>query len=234
METSAQVESGAASGGDRLRQFPGLLLPRAFFEAPPELVAPHLLGKVLAHFSGGELLAGRIVETEAYQGPHNLPPDPAAHCYRGPTPRNRVLVGPAGHANVYSIYGRYFCMNITCEIERRAGCVLLRALEPVAGADRMASNRGLPPGVPDRMLTSGPSRLCQAMGLTRAAHNGLDLLDPASPLQVRDDGTSVAEVLVTRRIGIHEAVDWPLRFALPGHPCVSGAKSLTGKRISLL
>jgi len=234
METSAQVESGAASGGDRLRQFPGLLLPRAFFEAPPELVAPHLLGKVLAHFSGGELLAGRIVETEAYQGPHNLPPDPAAHCYRGPTPRNRVLFGPAGHAYVYSIYGRYFCMNITCEIERRAGCVLLRALEPVAGADRMASNRGLPPGVPDRMLTSGPSRLCQAMGLTRAAHNGLDLLDPASPLQVCDDGYPVSEVLVTPRIGIHVAVDWPLRFALPGHPCVSGRKSLTGKRISLL
>ena len=79
-----------------------------------------------------------------------------------------------------------------------------------------------------RLLTSGPSRLCQALGLTRLAHNGLDLLDSHSPLQVRDDGYTVGEVLVTARIGIHEAVDWPLRFALPGNECVSGGKRLRG------
>jgi len=217
---------------------PGRLLPRAFFDAPPEQVAPRLLGKLLAHLTPDGLLAGRIVEVEAYLGPHNDPPDPAAHAHRGPTPRNRVLFGPAGHAYVYSIYGRYFCANITCEAEGRAGCVLLRALEPVAGIEEMILNRGLVPGAPfnpklARQLTSGPSRLCQALGLTRQAHNALDLLDPASPLQIRDDGFRAAEVLVTPRIGIHEAVDWPLRFTLPGNPCVSGAKRWTTKRLQL-
>ena len=210
------------------KTLPGQLLQRAFFEASPEQVAPRLLGNVLAHFSASGLLAGRIVEAEAYLGPHNDPPDPAAHAHRGPTPRNRVLFGPAAHAYVYAIYGRYFCMNIGCESEGRAGCVLLRALEPLAGAGQMALNRGLAPGAPGRQLTSGPSRLCQALSLTRQGHNGLDLLDPLSPLQVRDDGYQVTELRVTARIGIHEAVDWPLRFALQGHICVSGPKSLTG------
>jgi DNA-3-methyladenine glycosylase len=126
------------------------------------------------------------------------------------------------------IYGRYFCANITCETENRAGCVLLRALEPLAGVEQMARNRGLAPDAKSRLLTSGPSRLCLAMGLTRAAYNEMDLLDPASPLQVRDDGYAVDKVLVTPRIGIREAVDWPLRFAVQGNACVSGGKSLRG------
>ena len=113
------------------RKTPGRLLPRSFFEASPEHVAPRLLGKLLVHRTRRGLLAGRIVEVEAYLGPHNHPPDPAAHSHRGPTPRNAVLFGPAGHAYVYAIYGRYFCMNISCEAEGQAGCVLLRALEPV-------------------------------------------------------------------------------------------------------
>jgi DNA-3-methyladenine glycosylase len=209
-------------------RLPGRLLPRGFFEASPEQVAPRLLGKLLVHKTAAGVLAGRIVEVEAYLGPHSASPDPAAHAYRGPTPRNRVLFGPAGHAYVYLIYGVYFCANITCESEGRAGCVLLRALEPVAGAEQMAVNRGLAPGAKTRLLTSGPSRLCQALGLNRAAHNEMDVVDPASPLQVRDDGYAVTEALVTRRIGIHEAVDLPLRFALPRNPCVSGAMSQRG------
>jgi DNA-3-methyladenine glycosylase len=220
--THAEVE------GVSFPRLPGRLLPREFFEASPEEVAPRLLGKVLAHVTAGGVLAGRIVEAEAYLGPHNQTPDPAAHSYRGPTARNSVLFGPAGHAYVYAIYGRYFCMNISCEADGLAGCVLLRALEPLAGAEQMARNRGVAPGGNLRLLTSGPSRLCQALGLTRLEHNGVDLLDSHSPLQVRDDGYAVGEVLVTARIGIHEAVDWPLRFALPGNPCVSGAKSLRG------
>jgi len=208
---------------------PGRLLKRAFFEAPPEEVAPRLLGKVLAHVSPFGLVSGRIVEVEAYLGPHNDPPDPAAHAHRGPTPRSTVLFGPAGHAYVYTIYGRYFCMNISCEVEGRAGCVLVRALEPVEGMAAMARNRGLESGAAARELTGGPSRLCQALGLTRAGHNGLDLLDKRSVLQVRDDGYRVKEALVTRRIGIHEAVDWPLRFSVPGHACVSGPKSPGGR-----
>jgi DNA-3-methyladenine glycosylase len=209
------------------------LLPRSFFEGSPELIGPRLLGKLLVHRSGDGVMAGRIVEVEAYLGPHNDPPDPAAHAHRGPTPRNEVLFGSAGHAYVYAIYGRYFCMNISCEAEGLAGCVLLRALEPVAGADLMAANRGLSAGAAPRLLTTGPSRLCQALGLTRKTHNGLDVTSAASILQVRDDGCSIPEVLVTVRIGINHAVDWPLRFALPEHACVSGSRKLTGSRVHL-
>ena len=114
------------------------------------MVAPRLLGKLLVHNTRSGPLAGRIVEVEAYLGPHNDPPDPAAHSYRGPTPRNKVIFGPAGHAYVYAIYGLYFCMNVTCEAEGQAGCLLIRALEPLgdAGQTEMALNRGLAPGVP--------------------------------------------------------------------------------------
>ncbi len=244
MEESALAENGRARKAPRVRpvdpDLVGRQLPRAFFETAPERVAPRLLGKLLVHRleSGASLIAGRIVEVEAYLGPHNTPPDPAAHAHRGPTPRNRVLFGHAGHAYVYAIYGRYFCMNVSCEAAGQAGCVLIRALEPLAGWDAMARNRGLPSNLPHsdrtaRQLTSGPSRLCQALGVTRAGHNGLDITDALSPLQMRDDDFAVTEVLVTGRIGIKHAVDWPLRFALPGHACVSGPKSLSGSRIFL-
>ena len=216
----------------RTARLPGKVLSRDFFEHRPDLVAPRLLGKLLIHRTGAGLLAGRIVEAEAYLGPHNDPPDPAAHAHRGPTPRNLVLFGHAGHAYVYSIYGRYFCMNVSCEVKGQAGCVLLRALEPVAGMDAMARNRGIHlngqlSGAIARQLTSGPSRLCQALGIVRSSHNGLDLTDPRSRFQIRDDGFAVPQAMVTPRIGINaanEAVDWPLRFIIPGHPCISGAK----------
>jgi len=214
-------------------QTPGKLLPRSFFEAPPELVSPQLLGKLLVRRTAAGVLAGRIVEVEAYLGPHNTPPDPAAHTYRGPTPRNEVIFGPAGHAYVYQIYGQYFCMNISCEKAGHAGCILLRALEPVTGVALMAKHRNLPADSPPRRLTSGPSRLCQALALTRAAHNGLDLLDAESPLQVRDDGFALAKVMVTTRIGIKHAVDRPLRFVIPDNNCVSGPKSLRGPCVQI-
>jgi DNA-3-methyladenine glycosylase len=214
---------------------PGRLLPRSFFESSPHLVAPRLLGKLLIRKiqNGTKHLIGRIVEVEAYLGPHDDPPDPAAHAHRGPTPRNAVLFGPAGYAYVYSIYGRYYCMNISCEAAGLAGCLLLRALEPLSSLERMAANRGIAKGAKPRMLTSGPSRVCQALGLTRLEHNGLNLLNPRSPLQVRDDGFGLSEVLVSSRIGISHAVDWPLRFSVPGHPCVSGPQRFTGIRVPL-
>ncbi|HEX4284674.1 MAG TPA: DNA-3-methyladenine glycosylase [Terracidiphilus sp.] len=218
---------------EKIGALPGKLLSRSFFEASPEMVAPRLLGKLLVHQTKRGVIAGRIVEVEAYLGPHNDPPDPAAHAHRGPTPRNLVLFGPAGHAYVYSIYGQYFCMNISCEIEGRAGCVLLRALEPVAGERLMAKNRGLDRGAAHRLLTSGPSRLCQALGLTRMDHNGLDLTKRSSTLQVREDGCRHVESLVTVRIGIKHAVDLPLRFAVPEHACVSGARKMAGVRVQL-
>jgi DNA-3-methyladenine glycosylase len=186
-------------------------------------------------------MAGRIVEAEAYLGPHNVPPDPAAHSHRGPTPRTLVLFGLPGHAYVYSIYGRYFCLNISCEAQGQAGCVLLRAVDPVAGLEDMAVNRGLPQDMPAsnallRQLTSGPSRLCQALGVARATHNGLDVTSTDSPLQVRDDGHRIDHAIITPRIGINptnDAVDWPLRFVVPGAICVSGPKNLKGKRVPI-
>jgi DNA-3-methyladenine glycosylase len=132
---------------------------------------------------------------------------------------------------VYTIYGRYFCANFSCEAQGQAGGVLLRALEPLIGHEQMAINRGLEPGATPRELTSGPSRLCQALGLTRELHNGLDVVDPSSPLQVWDDGFKAGRVLATARIGINPAnpaLDWPLRFVLAGHPCVSGPKRMRG------
>jgi DNA-3-methyladenine glycosylase len=210
----------------QVAKLPGRLIPRSFFEHAPERVAPLLLGKLLLHRSQAGVVMGRIIEVEAYLGPHNNPPDPAAHTYRGLTPRNAVIFGPPGHAYVYSIYGQYFCMNITCEIEGLAGCVLLRALEPVAGLDIMTRNRRLSPGASHQALTSGPGRLCQALGLTRLLHNGLDLTKPDSPLQLRDDACPVPQSLVTVRIGIKDAIDWPLRFVVQDHVCASGPKSL--------
>lgn len=213
-------------------RLPGRPMMRGFFASAPEVVAPRLLGKLLVHRTRAGILAGRIVEAEAYLGPHNDPPDPAAHSHRGPTPRNMVLFGPPGYAYVYAIYGRYFCMNVTCEVEGKAGCVLLRALEPVAGLKQMARNRGVDEDAQPRMLTSGPSRLCQALGLTRAHHNALDLLDAGSVLQVRDDGCAAEEVVVTARIGLSVAKDWPMRFALAGHKCVSGPRTLSARSAS--
>jgi DNA-3-methyladenine glycosylase len=152
-----------------------------------------------------------------------------------------VLFGLPGHAYVYSIYGRYFCLNISCEVEGRAGCVLLRALEPLTGLEQMALKRGLRPDMEHneaflRQLTSGPSRLCLALGVTRPTHNGLDVTAADSPLQVRDDGFKVKEAMATARIGINEANaarDWLLRFVVPGSQCVSGPKSLKGKRVPI-
>lgn len=219
----------------------GRLLNREFFEHSPELVAPRLLGKLLLHKGPEGITAGRIVEAEAYLGPHNSPPDPAAHTHRGPTPRNQVLFGLAGHAYVYSIYGRYFCLNVSCEEEGLAGCVLLRALQPLSGLDAMARNRALPGGFRDserlrRQLTSGPSRLCMALSVQRLSHNGLDVTKSSSPLQIRDDGSTVSEAMVTPRIGINEnnkALHWPLRFAVPENPYVSGPKQLGGRRVPI-
>ncbi len=115
-------------------------------------------------------------------------------------------------------------MNFSCEEEGLGGGILLRALEPLTGIEQMARRRGLPPDAAPCDLTGGPGRLCQAMEITREKHDGLDLVDPKSSLQVRDDGFRVTRVLVSRRIGIQQAVELPLRFSLPGHDCVSGPK----------
>jgi DNA-3-methyladenine glycosylase len=201
---------------------PGSLVQRSFFERAPDLVAREVLGKLLVRRASGTLLVGRIVEVEAYFGQD----DPAAHAAAGRTARNAVLFGPAGHAYVYFIYGMYSCLNISCEAEGHAGSVLVRALEPLTGLPQMAHSRGLASTAAPRLLTSGPGRLCQAFGLTRASHNGIDLLEEHSDLQVRDDGYAVPAVVVTPRIGITKAAERPLRYLINGNLCISGPKSL--------
>ncbi len=198
------------------------ILPRAFFLPAPDVVARALLGKLLLRRWQGSLLAGRIVETEAYFGVD----DAAAHAAAGHTARNSVLWGAPGHAYVYFIYGMHACLNVSCEPAGVAGCVLVRALEPITGTREMAALRGLPPDTAPRLLTSGPGRLCQALGITRERLNGVDLLDPASELLLTEseDGWTPGEIHVTPRIGIRKAADRPLRFLLAGNPCVSGPR----------
>ena len=220
MQDSAQGTKAKAlpSGWKRMQ--------RRFFLEPPEIVAPRLLGKVLARRTPHGWLGGRIVEVEAYLGPHiTATPDPAAHSFRGVTERNRVMFGPPGHAYVYFIYGMYYCMNVTCEPEGLAGAILVRALEPLLGLDAMAKNRKLPMHATGAKLTGGPGKLCRAMAITRTEHNGLDLLDVESPLQLRDDGFTCGTPEVTPRIGIRHAADLPLRFSVPGNACVSRTPS---------
>jgi DNA-3-methyladenine glycosylase len=207
----------------------GSPLPRAFFVRPPDEVARELLGKLVIRRHSGEPLAGRIVEAEAYFGAD----DPAAHAFAGRTARTEVLFGPPGHAYVYLVYGMHYCLNVSCEPEGQAGCVLIRALEPVAGLAVMAAQRGLAGGsvmadgsvmgaaVPVRLLASGPGRLCQALGITRPAHNGLDVCDAGSELVFAEDGLPLPDIEVGPRIGIRKAVDRPARFWVRGNSFVS-------------
>jgi DNA-3-methyladenine glycosylase len=189
------------------------LLSRAFFIRDPREVAGDLLGKLIVRKAGGKILAGRIVEVEAYLGAD----DAAAHAAAGRTPRNSVLFGPPGHAYVYFIYGVHYCLNISCMPEGEAGCVLIRALEPVAGIAQMAEAREIEAfdhhSVRDlRKLLSGPGKLCEALGITRPRDNGKNLLSPESDLQVRDDGFKPDKIVVTPRIGITKSAEMPLRY----------------------
>jgi DNA-3-methyladenine glycosylase len=188
------------------------VVPRDFYLDPPDLVAQKLLGKLLVR---GEMV-GRIVEVEAYFGEA----DAASHAFPGKTARNAVLFGPPGHAYVYFIYGMYFCLNVSCEREGRAGGVLFRALEPIRGLETMARNRGLD-ATRVAVLTSGPGRLCQAFGITRDRDNDTDFTSAKSNLQIRDDGFRASDVLVTPRIGISKDAERPARFLLAGNPFVS-------------
>lgn len=185
------------------------VLARDFYARPAVDVARDCLGKILVHGKA----AGRIVETEAYLGVD----DRAAHAWRGVTDRTRVIFGPPGHAYVYFIYGMYECLNFVAEEEGQAGCVLIRALEPVAGIELMRRRRPTAKRVED--LASGPGKLTLAMGITRK-HNGADLT--RSPLRVvREKKEPKVEVQVTPRVGIRHCADWPLRFVLAGNPFAS-------------
>ena len=184
-----------------------------------------MLGKLLIRRDGKRLLAGRIVEDEAYLGAV----DPAAHAYNGRTLRNAVLFGAPGHAYVYFIYGNHYCTNVSCMPKGDGEGVLLRALEPVFGLETMAEARGLKlPSQPRvsqlRLISSGPGRMSEALGITRERDNGIDLTDPRSDLWLADDGYRVKRIATTARIGIRKAVSEPLRFLIAGNSFVSGPR----------
>ena len=198
-------------------------LKRAFYNRDPRRVARELLGNVLVR-SGKVRLTARIVEVEAYLGEN----DPAAHSAAGNTARNSVLFGPPGHAYVYFIYGNHYCLNVSCEPEGEAGGVLFRAVEPLSGLEEMARARGIEVRGPKDLpkLTSGPGRLCEAFGITRARDNGCDLTDSESSLWIGEDGYRARGIRVTPRIGITKAAERPLRYILGGNAFVSGPRKI--------
>ena len=191
-------------------------LPTAFFARPSREVALDLLGKVVVSTLDGEMTAGRIVETEAYLGPH----DPASHAAEriGRTARNATMFGAPGLAYVYLSYGIHWCLNAVTDRQGHPGAVLIRALEPVAGLDVMRARRG----TTDRDLARGPGRLTQALGITGAL-DGHALQDP--PLSVHAAPALRPErIEAGPRVGITKAVDWPLRFMVRESPWVSGTR----------
>jgi DNA-3-methyladenine glycosylase len=198
-------------------------LDRAFYARNPRRVARELLGKVLVRDGGKLRLTGRIVEVEAYLGAN----DPASHSFAGETARNSVLFGPPGHAYVYFIYGAHYCLNVSCERDGKAGGVLFRALEPLEGVEEMARAREIELLGPRDLvrLTSGPGRMAEAFGVTRARDNGCDLTSSASSLWIGDDGFRARNIQVTPRIGITKAADHPLRYILAGNGFVSGRRT---------
>lgn len=196
-------------------------LSRRFFARPSPVVARALVGRVLVrdHPVDGRL-AGRIVEAEAYQED-----DPASHSYRGPTPRNGVMFGEAGHAYVYFTYGMHFCVNVVTGRLGEGSAVLIRALEPLEGIEAMAERRGIsdPP-----LLCAGPARLCEALAIDRRL-DGASLVDPEAPLWI-ERGRAIPEdrISVGPRIGIRRGLERPWRFWVTGDPHVSGAGRGTG------
>jgi DNA-3-methyladenine glycosylase len=179
-------------------------LPRDFYDRDTQLVARELLGMLLVHRVGELLQVGRIVETEAYLGPHDL----AAHSARGRTPRTEVMFGPPGHAYVYLIYGVHHCLNVVTERQGHASAVLLRALEPVQNVEGS---------------TKGPGLLCRALGIDLRL-NSHDLVTGGKLYLSEPQRREPFEVVVRPRIGVDYSGEWaerPLRFYIKGNPFIS-------------
>jgi len=183
----------------------GKSLKRAFFGRSVHRVAPDLIGTTLLVNGVG----GIIVEVEAY---HHT--EPAAHSYRGPTPRNQVMFGPPGFVYVYRSYGIHWCVNFVCEKTGSASAVLIRALRPTHGVPAMRRRRGVHD---ERALCSGPGKLTEALGIT-IAHNALALDAPPFALYAR---TEKPEIVAGVRIGLTKAVELPWRYGLKGSKFLS-------------
>ncbi len=184
---------------------------REFYARDAARVAVDLLGSILTHRTNDGLTQGIIVETEAYLGQG----DPSSHAFHGPTPRNAIMFGPAGYAYVYFTYGIHHCFNVITGSIGTAEAVLIRALEPCSGTRLMKLRRRR---ADTRHLCSGPAKLVQAMGITKA-DNGLDLA--SSPSLFIETGKQPLQIVATTRIGITKAVELPLRFYIKDNPYVS-------------
>ena len=190
-------------------------LPREFYLQNTCLVAQNLLGMLIVRrLPTGEALSGVIVETEAY-----LTDDPASHGYRGMTPRNRTMFGPPGHAYVYFTYGLHMMLNFVCAPPGTAEAVLVRAIEPATGVDDMRRMRGA--FADTRLLTNGPGKLAQALGLTRADDDGVDVTEPGSPLIVTSYPWHPFEMQTATRIGISRGQEHPWRYYVRNNPYIS-------------
>ena len=196
------------------RRATGRPLAAGFYDRATEIVARELLGCVLEHRTSQGTVRGRIVETEAYLGPD----DPACHAAAGLTNRTRTLHGPPGQAYVYFIYGMHWCFNAVTRETGHGSAVLVRALEPLSGLPLMRRRRSVERDVD---LTSGPARLCEALAIT-GDQDGARL--DRGPLRIlRGDLLPDEDIVITPRIGIRKAADWPLRFSVKGNRFVSRA-----------
>jgi len=202
-------------------KFPHLTLSREFYERDTLTVARELLGKYLVHNSSDGITVGKIVETEAYIGPH----DPASHAYKGKrTTRTEVQFGPGGYAYIYQIYGKNFCFNIVTQKIEMPEVVLIRALEPIEGLELMAKRRGFSrlTSKITKELTNGPSKLCQAMGIDKSLY-GINLCgDVLFIAEPNPDQTF--EIIATPRINIDYAGDakhYNWRFLIKNNKFVS-------------
>jgi DNA-3-methyladenine glycosylase len=197
----------------------GKRLPKSFYARDALTVARELIGCLFVHDGPVGRMVVRLVEVEAYRGTI----DPGSHGYRGPTPRTETMYGPPGHLYVYFTYGMHWCANVVCARPGVCEAVLLRAGQPVAGVELMRRLRGNIAS--DRLIASGPARLCQAMGIDRR-HDGATLLRGGSLWCAEDsitDELREGDVAQTTRIGLAKGRgdDIPWRFVIPGHPHAS-------------
>ena len=190
-------------------------LPRSFYLRATLIVAKDLLGKYFVRKSSNQTLVGKIVEVEAYLGEK----DPASHTYRGQTKRNEVMFKKGGHLYVYFTYGMHFCANVVTEKEGVGHAVLLRAIEPVEGIELMRKNRGFSTDKPDKNLTNGPAKLCEAFGIARE-ENGTDLLG-RKIFMTTGESIPKSSIVASQRIGIRKATEKKWRFYIKGNDFVS-------------
>lgn len=203
-----------------------MTVARELLARPALQLAPRLLGAVVVSRVGGDEVAVRLTEVEAYEGPD----DPASHAYRGPTPRAAIMFGPPGRLYCYFTYGMHWCANIVCGTDGHASAVLLRAGEVVRGREAARARRPASRSAHD--LARGPARLAACLGLGQE-QNGLDLCDPASPVQLESlPGRRRPGVVSGPRVGIAAAADRPWRFWLNGEPTVSAFRPGGRKRVA--